>query len=334
MRSTLTEGLWAVLATFGFGFINLRTALPQPPSPPPPLQFNHPHLAFARHITPTNMMDRATTSPPCPSPGPYPCVSEPGFGSGPTQTTSAILDPPPGGIAPTITADSAGPGSSYDSYEDKNRHAQGANAMQSSEDNKTTSLTTTDTDDTEVTTSGKKRTRQRKFWFRNLSPVRTRSSTGSLPGISKSSHVQTTPQKVEDVTLTKPRKPRGTPSTTSAVKKPNPTRKRKSAPAGRARKRSRKSLTRGDKRVGGGGVGDGGQAAEIDGKDDGSDYEDKVKTPGISDDGASSPGQFYDEPDTDAYAKPSESIPRDGVKTPGVSDNEASSPGGYFGICE
>ena len=279
------------------------------------------------------MMDRATTSPPCPSPGPHSCVSEPGFGSGPTQTTSAILDPPPGGIAPTITADNAGPGSSYDSYGDKNIHAEGANAMQSSEDNKTTSLTATDTDDTEVTTSGKKRTRQRKFWFRNLSPVRTRSSTGSLPGISKNSHIQTTPQKVEDVTLAKPRKPRGTPSTTSAVKKPNPTRKRKSAPVGRARKRSRKSLTRGDKRVEGG-VGDGGQAAEIDGKDDGSDYEDKVKTPGISDDGASSPGQFYDEPDTDASAKPGESVPRDGVKTPGVSDDEASSPGGYFGICE
>ncbi|PUU82739.1 hypothetical protein B9Z19DRAFT_1074366 [Tuber borchii] len=273
-------------------------------------------------------MNRATDSPPRPSPGPRACVSEPGFGFAPAQTTSAILDPPSGDIAPTITADKAGPGSSDDSCGDKNIHAEGANAMQSGE-NDMTSLTATGADNTEVTTSGKKRTRQRKFWFRNLSPVRTRSSTGSLPRISKNSHIKTTPQKVEGMTLTKPRKPRGTPSTTSAVKKPNPTRKRKSAPVGRARKRSKKSLAQGDKRVGGG-VGDGGQAAEIDGKDNGSDYEDKVKTPGISDDGASSPGRFYDEPDADTYAKPDESVPRDGVKTPGISDDEASSPGRYY----
>lgn len=67
-------------------------------------------------------------------------------------------------------------------------------------------------------------------------------------------------------------------------------------------------MTRGDK-LGGGGVG-GGQAAGIDEKDDGSDYDDKFKTPRIGDDGASSPGQFYDEPDTNAYAKPGQSVLR------------------------
>jgi len=240
------------------------------------------------------------------------------------QTASAILDPPSGGIAPTDTADSAGPGSSDGSFEDKNIHAEGVNAtnaMQSGEDNKATSLAAAGINDTEGTASAKKRTRQRKLWFRDLSPVRTRSSTGSLPSSRKKSYIQ------EDVTPIKPRQLRA--RTNSAVKKPTPTRKRKSAPVGRAPKRSRKSLTPGDKRAGGG-VGDDIQAAEIVGRDDESDYEHKVKTPGVSDDEASSTGQFYDEPDTDACAKPDESAFRDGVKTPGISGDEASSPGRYY----
>ena len=238
------------------------------------------------------------------------------------QTASAILDPPLGDIAPTVTADSAGPSSSDGSFEDGSIYAEGANATQSGEDDdETTSLTAAGTDDTD-TASAKKRTRQRKLWFRDLSPVRTRSSTGSLPGSRKKSYIQ------EDVT---PIKRRLRSSTTSAVKKstPTPTRKRKSAPVGRARKRSRKSLTPGDKRAGGG-VSDDRQAAEIDGGDDESDYEHKVKTPGISDDEASSTGQFYDEPDTDACVKLDESAFRDGVKTPGISGDEASSPGRYY----
>lgn len=84
------------------------------------------------------MVDRATTSPACPSPGLHSCASEPGFGSGPTQTTRAILDSSSGGIAPTITANNAGPGSSDTSYGDKNIPTKGVNIMQSGEDNKMT----------------------------------------------------------------------------------------------------------------------------------------------------------------------------------------------------
>jgi len=41
-------------------------------------------------------------------------------------------------------------------------------------------------------------------------------------------------------------------------------------------------------------------------------------------------GQFYDEQDTDTYAKPDESVPSDEVKTSGISDDLPASSGGYF----
>ncbi|PWW79926.1 hypothetical protein C7212DRAFT_341078 [Tuber magnatum] len=222
----LIEGLWVVLATFGFCFTNLCTTPPQPPSPPLPHQLNYLDLTFTRHITSTNMMRPATTS-------------------------------------------------------------------------------------------AKKQTRQRRLWFRNRSPVHARSGADGLPGISRNPRTQTTPQKVEDAIPTKPREPRTTPSTTLAVRKSSSSRKCKSALTGRARKRSRSSLTPGDKQVEGN-ISDDGQAAEVDRKDDEPDYEDKVKIPGVSDDGASSPGGYYHEQDTDAYTKPNKYTPRDRAKPPSV----------------
>jgi len=245
------------------------------------------------------------------------------------QTASTILDPPLGSIAPTVMTDTTGPGSPDGPFEDTNIHAEGANAMQSGKDDKTTPLPAAGANEAEVADSEKKRTRKRELWFRGLSPVRTRTSTGSLPRRPQSSRIQTFFEEVEDVTPIKPRKRRATLNTTPAVKKSNPTRKRKSALIGRAPKRSRKSVTPGDKQVGGG-AGNGRQAAEIDGKDDESDYEHNVKTPGVSDDEASSTGLYYEDPETDACAKPDEPAPKDGVKTPGISGDEASSPPRFY----
>ena len=54
---------------------------------------------------------------------------------------------------------------------------------------------------------------------------------------------------------------------------------------------------------------------------------DAVKTTGVSDGEASSPGGYYDERDTDAYARSDELASMDGVRTHGVSSDAASSLG-------
>ncbi|KAG0138580.1 hypothetical protein HOY82DRAFT_595732 [Tuber indicum] len=276
------------------------------------------------------MMRPTTTSSPLSSPDPQACVSEPEFESESTRTNSTALESPSEGVSPTITTDRTSPDSPDNYIGEKDMHAKDADAMEISEDGKTTTSIAASVGKTESTIPARKRTRERKFWYRNLSPVRTRSSTGSLPGSSKKSQVQTTPQKVGYVTPVKPRKPRATPTTTSTIKKSNPRHKRKSPSAGKARKRSRKSSALEDKQVDDDVImGDDGEAPEVNGKDGESAYEDKAKTPGPSDDGHSSPGGFYDEQDTETYAKPDESAPRDRVKTPGNSGDEASSSGGW-----
>ncbi|KAG0637597.1 hypothetical protein HOY80DRAFT_250059 [Tuber brumale] len=274
-------------------------------------------------------MHQATTSSPLSSPDSRVCVSDPEFESESTRTNSAALESPLGGTSPTVTTDRTSPDSPDDCV-GEDVHAKDADAMEISGDSKMTTSIVASVDDTEIATPAKKRTRERKFWFRNLSPVRTRSSTGSLPGSSKKSQIQTPPRKVVYVTPAKPRKPRATLTPISTVKS-NPRRKHKSSPTGRAQKRSRKSSALEDKQVDDDVVmSDAELAAEVDGKDGESDYEDKVKTPGLSDYGDSSPGGFYDEQDNDDNAKPVESAPRDRVKTPGISGDEASSPGGWY----